>query len=59
MANPATNKTSEDTRLVNQGARPTEITENERINLVDDATGETEATENSENKRIATVVYPE
>jgi len=58
MANPATNKTSEDTRLVNQGARPTEITENERINLVDDATGETEATENSENKRIATVVYP-
>ena len=59
MANPTTNKTSEDTRLVNQGARPTEITENERINLVDDATGETEATENSENKRIATVVYPE
>lgn len=58
MANPATNKTSEDTRLVNQGARPTEITENQRINLVDDATGETEATENSENKRIATVVYP-
>lgn len=58
MANPDTNTTSKDTRLINQGARPTERDENSRINLVDDATGETEATENSENKRIATVVYP-
>jgi hypothetical protein len=55
MANPATNKVSEDTQ---QGARPTEVSENERINLQDLSTGETEATENSENKRIATVVYP-
>lgn len=63
MANPATNKMSENTRHVNQGARPTEITENQRINLRDDSpagdsTGESHATENSENKRIGTVVYP-
>lgn len=63
MANPATNKTSEDTRLVNQGARPTDITENQRINVrVDsasgDTTGESRPTHNSENSRIETVVYP-
>lgn len=63
MATPATNKLSEDTRLVNQGAQPTEITENERILLRDDSpagdsTGESHATEDSENKRIGTVVYP-
>ena len=63
MANPATNKMSENTRHVNQGARPTEISENERINLVVDpsnnaSTGESHATENSENLRIETVVYP-
>lgn len=63
MANPATNKTSEDTRLVNQGARPTDITENQRINVRDDSvagdsTGESRPEHNSENKRIGTVVYP-
>lgn len=63
MANPATNTTSGDTRLVNQGARPTEISENERINLVvnpssNNATGESHATQDSENQRIGTVVYP-
>lgn len=57
MANPATNKMSEDTRFVNQGARPTEKDENSRINKVVSATGETHATEDSENKRIGTVVY--
>ncbi len=63
MANPATNKTSEDTRLVNQGARPTDITENQRINVREDSvsgdtTGESRPTHNSENSRIETVVYP-
>ena len=58
MANPDTNTTSKDTRLINQGARPTERDENSRINLVDEVTGESYATENSENQRIATVVYP-
>ena len=63
MATPATNKLSEDTRLVNQGAQPTEITENERILLRDDSpagdsTGESHATEDTENKRILTVDYP-
>jgi hypothetical protein len=58
MANPATNKVSEDTLFTQQGARPTEVSENERINLADASTGEVEATENSENKRIETVVYP-
>lgn len=57
MANPATNTTSHDTRLINQGARPTERDENSRINLADSVTGESHATENSENKRIGTVVY--
>lgn len=57
MANPATNTTSNDTRLINQGARPTERDENSRINLVDVPTGESHATEDSENKRIGTVVY--
>ena len=64
MAIPAnSSKMSEDLRHVNQGARPTEITENQRIALRDDSrdgksTGESHATENSENKRIGTVVYP-
>jgi hypothetical protein len=49
---------SEDTLFTQQGARPTEVSENERINLADASTGEVEATENSENKRIETVVYP-
>ena len=57
MANPATNKTSEDTRLVNQGARPTQKDENSRINTVNATTGEAAVTEDSENKRIETVVY--
>lgn len=59
MANPDTNKTSKDTLLVNQGARPTQKSENERINLVSNpqaatSKGESHATENSENKRIKT-----
>lgn len=58
MANPATNKMSEDLLFTQQGARPTEVSENERINIQDQSTGEVEATENSENKRIGTVVYP-
>ncbi len=58
MANPATNKVSEDTLFTQQGARVTENAENKRINLQDLSTGEVEATENSENKRIETVVYP-
>lgn len=63
MANPATNKVSEDTRFTQQGARVTENAENKRINLVADpsnnaSTGKSIATENSENKRIGTVVYP-
>lgn len=57
MANPATNKTSTDTRLVNQGARPTQKDENSRINTVNSATGKAAPTENTENKRIDTVVY--
>lgn len=58
MANPATNKMSEDTRFINQGARPTERDENSRINLRDSATGESSATQDSENQRIGTVVNP-
>lgn len=59
----ATNAMSEDERFVNQGARPTEISENQRIALRDDSpagdsTGESHATEDTENKRIETVVYP-
>lgn len=57
MANNATNKTSTDTRLINQGARPTERDENTRINTASLVTGKAAVTENSENKRIATVVY--
>lgn len=62
MANPATNKMSEDTKFTQQGARPTQKSENERINTVpnpQDATskGEAVVTQNSENKRIGTVVY--
>lgn len=57
MANNATNKTSEDTRLINQGARPTERDENTRINTASLVTGKAAVTENSENKRIGTVVY--
>jgi hypothetical protein len=59
MANPDTNKTSKDTLLVNQDARPTEISENQRINLVPNpqsasSKGESHATQDSENKRIKT-----
>jgi hypothetical protein len=61
MANPATNEMSKNTRHVNQGARPTDITENQRINVRVDSTdgkstGESRPTHNSENKRIKTVV---
>lgn len=52
-----TNKMSENEKHVNQGARPTEITENARGELRDAATGESSATENTENKRAETVVY--
>ena len=64
MAIPAnSSKMSENLRHVNQGARPTEITENQRILLREDSpsgdtSGESHATEDSENKRIETVVYP-
>lgn len=64
MAIPAnSSKMSLNLRHVNQGARPTEITENQRIALREDSlsgdtSGESHATENSENKRIGTVVYP-
>lgn len=58
MANPATNKVSEDTRFTQQGARVTENDENKRINTVNQTTGKAAVTENSENKRIETVVYP-
>lgn len=64
MAIPAnSSKMSLDLRHVNQGARPTEITENQRIALREDSlsgdtSGESHATEDSENKRIGTVVYP-
>ena len=61
MANPATNKMSENTRHVNQGARPTQKSENERINTVPSpqsasSKGQAVVTENTENKRIETVV---
>jgi hypothetical protein len=52
-----TNKMSHDTLFMDQGARPTERDENQRIALRDSATGESHATENTENKRIETVVY--
>lgn len=52
-----TNKMSQNAQHVNQGARPTEITENARGELRDAATGESSATENTENKRAETVVY--
>lgn len=64
MAIPAnSSKMSLDLRHVNQGARPTDITENQRIAVRDDSaagdsTGESRPTHNSENKRIGTVVYP-
>lgn len=58
MANPATNKVSENSRHVNQGARPTEKDENSRINTVNTTTGKAAVTQNSENKRISTVVWP-
>lgn len=58
MANPATNKVSENTRHTNQGARPTERDENSRINTVNTTTGKAAVTQNSENKRISTVVWP-
>lgn len=49
------NKTSQDALLRDQGARPTQKSENQRAAIVD-AVGEVHATEDSENKRIATVV---
>ena len=58
MANPATNKVSTDPLFINQGARPTERDENSRINTVNQTTGKAAVTQNSENKRIGTVVYP-
>lgn len=62
MANPATNKTSTDTRLVNQGARPAQKSENERINTVPNpqsasSKGQVVIAQNTENSRIETVVY--
>jgi hypothetical protein len=59
MANPATNKMSENTRHTQQGARPTEKSENERINTVVNpqaasSKGQAVVTENTENKRIKT-----
>lgn len=56
MANPATNKVSTDTLFINQGARPAQRDENSRINTVNTTTGQAAVTENSENKRIKTVV---
>jgi hypothetical protein len=58
LANPDTNKTSKDTLLINQGARPTQRDENSRINTVNQTTGKAAVTQDSENKRIGTVVYP-
>jgi hypothetical protein len=52
-----TNKVSQDPLFMNQGARPTERDENDRIETVDQVTGEAQVTENTENARIATVVY--
>ena len=49
-----TNKVSKDERHVNQDAKPTERNENSRIGKVNSRTGESSATENSENKRIGT-----
>lgn len=46
----ATNKMSEDTRFMNQGALTTENTENERI------AKDGVSTENTENKRIELLV---
>lgn len=59
MANPATNKVSENTRHTQQGARPTQKSENERINTVPNpqsasSKGQAIVTENTENKRIKT-----
>lgn len=58
MPNPNTNKVSTDTRHTNQGARPAQRDENSRVNTVDPVTGKAAVTENSENKRIKTVVLP-
>ena len=52
-----TNKVSQDPLFMDQGARPTERDENERIATVNSTTGEAAVTENTENKRIETVVY--
>ncbi|UDL16802.1 hypothetical protein SEA_ATUIN_115 [Arthrobacter phage Atuin] len=52
-----TNKVSKDPLFMNQGARPTERDENDRIETVNQTTGEAQVTENTENKRIGTVVY--
>jgi hypothetical protein len=53
----ATNKVSQDALFMNQGARPTQRDENQRIATVNQTTGEAQVTENTENKRIETVVY--
>ena len=63
MANPATNKVSENTRHTQQGARPTQKSENERINTVPSpqsasSKGQVVIAQNTENSRIETVVYP-
>jgi hypothetical protein len=65
MAIPAnSSKMSENLRHVNQGARPADITENQRIAVRNDShdgksTGESRPAQNSENKRIATIANPQ
>lgn len=65
MAIPAnSSKMSENLRHVNQGARPADITENQRIGIrVDSAdgksSGEARPAQNSENKRIGTIANPQ
>ncbi|QFG12243.1 Hypothetical Protein OBI_RACECAR_122 [Arthrobacter phage Racecar] len=51
-----TNKMSQDALFTGQGARPTEKSENERVETVNATTGEAQVTENTENKRVSTVV---
>jgi hypothetical protein len=53
-----TNKVSKDPLFMDQGARPTQRDENDRIETVNATTGEAAVTQNTENARIATVVYP-
>jgi hypothetical protein len=65
MAIPAnSSKMSENLRHVNQGARPADITENQRIAIRVDSydgksSGEARPAQNSENKRIATIANPQ